>query len=161
MTLNFDLTCKKSEWLDLKFCRWNTWQNFFWLHAEVNRWSTGVCCSLWRGDCAVFRRTTKEVALRLALGNFQVVECSSFFRFCLLKNLWKSYVTFEYIQIVVDSWQLFLLLVVFSIDNTSLSFEKKFSIKIINRDIFLLKQHIGWDGDQNKMRQSCSWRTVV
>ena len=58
-TLNFDLTCKKSEWLDFKFCRWNTWQSFFWIHAEVNRWSTGVCCTFWRGDCAIFRRTTK------------------------------------------------------------------------------------------------------
>ena len=49
----------------------------------------------------------------------------------------------------------------FSIDNTSLSFEKKFSEGIVTREIFLLKEPIGWDGDLNKMRQSCSWGTVV
>ena len=96
---------------------------FFWLHAEVNRRSNGVSCSFWRGDCAVFRRTTKEVALRLALGNIQVVESSSFFGFCWLKSFWNRCVICEYIQIVVDSWQWFLLLV-FSVVNTSLSFEK-------------------------------------
>ena len=154
-TLNFDQTCKKSEWLHFKFCRRNTWQSFFWLHAEVNPWSTGVYCSLWRGDCAVFRRTTKEVALRLALGNFQVVESSSFFRFCWLKNVWNRYVICECIQIVVASWQWFLLLV-FPIDNTSFSSEQKFSMKIVTRDIFLLKQPIGWYGYENKMQQSCS-----
>ena len=159
-TLNFDQSCKKSEWLDFKFCRWNTWQSFCWIHAEVNRWSTGVCCSFWRGDCAIFRRTTKKVALRLTLGNFQLVESSSFFRFCLLKNLLNKYVICEYIQIVVDSWHWFLLLV-FSFDSTSFSFGKKFSIKIVTREIFLLKEPIGWDGDRTKMRQSCSWRTVV
>ena len=133
---------------------------FFWLHAEVNPWSTGVYCSLWRGDCAVFRRTTKEVALRLALGNIQVVESSSFFGFCWLKSFWNRYVICECIQIVVASRQWFLLLV-FSIDNTYISFEQKFLMKIVTRDIFLLKQPIGWYGYENKMRKSCNWRTVI
>ena len=101
---------------------------FFWLHAEVNRRSTGVSCSFWRSHSAVFRRTSKMIVLRLTLGNFQVVESFSFFRICLLKNLWNRYVICEYIQIVVDSWQWFLLLV-FSVDNTSLSFEKSFQKK--------------------------------
>ena len=159
--MNFGQTCKKSEWLDFKFCRRNTWQSFFfWLHAEVNPWSTGVYCSLWRGDCAVFRRTTKEVALRLALGNIQVVESSSFFGFCWLKSFWNRYVICECIQIVVASRQWFLLLV-FSIDNTYISFEQKFLMKIVTRDIFLLKQPIGWYGYENKMRKSCNWRTVI
>ena len=159
-TLNFDLTCKKSEWLDFKLCRWNTWPSFFWLHIEVNRWSSGVCCSFWRGGCAVFRRTTKEVTLRLTLGNFQMVEGSSLFSFRLLNNFWNTYVICEYIQIVVASWQWFPLLV-FSIDNTSISFEKKFSIKIVTRENFLLKEPIDWDGYQNKMQHSCIWVTVV
>ena len=34
-------------------------------------------------------------------------------------------------------------------------------MKIVTRDIFLLKQPIGWYGYENKMRQSCSWRTVI
>ena len=149
-TLNFDQTCKKSEWLDFKFCRWNTWQSFCWLHAEVNRWSTGVCCSFWRGACAVFRRTTKNVALRLTLGNFQLVESSSFFRFCLLKNLLNKYVICEYIQIVVDSWHWFLLLVFFN-DNTSFSFEKKvFNKDRDSRDLFAESPHwLGWRPKQS------------
>ena len=127
-TFNIDQTCKKSEWLDFKFCWWNTWQSFFWLHAEVNRWSTGVCCSFWRGDCAVFRRTTKEVALRLALGIIRVVESSSFFRFWWLKNFWNRYVICECIQIVVDSWQWFLLLV-FSTGKQHFHLNKSFQWK--------------------------------
>ena len=149
-TLDFDQTCKKSEWIDFKFCQWNTWQSFFWLHAEVNRWSTGVCCSFWRGDCTVFRRTTKQVALRLTLGYFHVVESSSFSSICLLKNIWNRYVICDYIQIVVASWQWFLLLV-FSIDHTSFSFEKKvFNKDRDSRDLFAESPHwLGWRPKQS------------
>ena len=40
-------------------------------------------------------------------------------------------------------------------------FWKKSSESIVTRQIFLLKEPIGWDGDLNKMRQSRSWGTVV